>query len=543
MAATHAIFFRELVAASRRKSLFAARTIYLAAALGLILAMWLPHAGSWRLHPGLGSDIFTIFAWVQCGLMAALAVAFGSDLIAGERRRNTLDLLLVAGQSSLDIVWNKFLSHMVFLEMLLASSLAGASLIVWFGGVTWLQVLVLFIVLSTVAAQWFAFAVFLSALVRDGRSAGLLACGALAIAFWDAALSAGRPWMPMVPRQSMSLLLTDVWPWLYPPDVTAAAVLTGLWLAAAAAAMRMGQAPELTPLERLKRLFFASAFGRSRKPRHPSPVGTLPLVWRERRSGLLRPGGMAGRIGFLALLVLEAVAVCLLVRARKADPLLFLASLLSAAMLVFTAVLAAGSVTSEKERGTLDLLLTTPLDAQEIVLSKELAILGRVWPLAVLAAAAFLAAFYVLDRLVMLPVLLALLAAATLLVVAIGVSMSVDDRSPRFTSSGAVAVVVALALAVGGLLWGVYDHPITFCSLLGALSAYSLVSGRACHATAVSSVRKLRIERIDAHPPFPYRMSPMAQRPCEPAKPGAWAPPWADAGPTQPGAGRTGRGA
>jgi ABC-type transport system involved in multi-copper enzyme maturation permease subunit len=91
---------------------------------------------------------------IQFGLLVLVAPAMMAGSIAGERERQTLDLLHVTNVSSFSIVVGKLMESFGFLCLLIVSSLPMMGLILLTGGVDLLQLLtgVLFLLLVTLAA-------------------------------------------------------------------------------------------------------------------------------------------------------------------------------------------------------------------------------------------------------------------------------------------------------------------------------------------------------------------------------------------------------
>jgi ABC-type transport system involved in multi-copper enzyme maturation permease subunit len=203
-----AILNRELIAASRRKRYYWARAGYLVILFFFILMMWATSNWGGPVGRSFGRQMFAAFAMTQFILILLLVPAVCVDLLASERRRGTLDLLLVSSQSTGRIVWNKFLSRFLFAELLILSSLAAASFLTAFGGITLDQVVRIVLVLSFTALEWCALAILFSTLFRfPSRPSN----GAL----WRfcSPLCSARHTTP--PRSAIS---SCCWPWLRGPS-------------------------------------------------------------------------------------------------------------------------------------------------------------------------------------------------------------------------------------------------------------------------------------------------------------------------------------
>jgi ABC-type transport system involved in multi-copper enzyme maturation permease subunit len=151
---------------------------------------------------------------------------------------------------------------------------------------------------------------------------------------------------------------------------------------------RLGQGMPMIPLPPKVRTFLRldAAGERTRPPRH---VWNSPIAWREANARGNRFGGIIARWGFIILGI--GAAIYLVVRfhngslpilsntigARATDQgpafrlgLLALLMLEIAVITIVAIYMSAGCVSKEREDGTLDLLLTTPVTPQQYVWGK-----------------------------------------------------------------------------------------------------------------------------------------------------------------------------
>ena len=94
--------------------------------------------------------------------------------IAGERDRQTLDLLLSTQVSTLWIVLGKILASLSYVFLLMVASLPLFSLVFLFGGVSPSQVALAFVISLVSALTLGTIGVFLSVLIRRGPTATVL---------------------------------------------------------------------------------------------------------------------------------------------------------------------------------------------------------------------------------------------------------------------------------------------------------------------------------------------------------------------------------
>ncbi|MCD8232450.1 MAG: ABC transporter permease [Clostridiales bacterium] len=97
------------------------------------------------------TNIFLILAFVQLGLILLIIPVLTAGSIAGERERQTLDLLLTAPVSSFSVILGKLLSSMCNVVLFIFTSLPSMALAFLYGGIQWRYLLV-FLVMILVTA-------------------------------------------------------------------------------------------------------------------------------------------------------------------------------------------------------------------------------------------------------------------------------------------------------------------------------------------------------------------------------------------------------
>jgi ABC-type transport system involved in multi-copper enzyme maturation permease subunit len=112
--------------------------------------------------------------------------------------------------------------------------------------------------------------------------------------------------------------------------------------------------------------------------REPRTVWTNPILWRELRTRAHGRAMLAVRIAWLLLFAAAVAGIVAQARAPRPDRLAIAATVVPmvvASLLAITA-LAVTSVTTERDRGTFDLLLVSDLEPMEFVWGKILGVLG-----------------------------------------------------------------------------------------------------------------------------------------------------------------------
>jgi ABC-type transport system involved in multi-copper enzyme maturation permease subunit len=389
------LLFGHLAGTECRRALARGWLIVVRSLLGLLLAaialfliwMWwlivqtnASYVPSYMLRATLAAGAMILLTIV---VVQAPAVLAGS--LAGDRERGVLQLLLTTVVSPREIVSGRLLGKLSQVGMIL---LAGVPFLVLLGawnGLDLLQLATLFLLLAAVGAGGGGLAVLASITSRRGRDA-LLSVYILMIALVASPLLAKLGLPSQVadglgsfnPYVSMNRLVWD--------DETAPALVTSIvWLF-------MGLAGAILAAWLLRPTCLATGdtVKKSRRRAWVVPLGERPMLWKElyiERVGTL---GRFGRwlgvlltlmIGGGSLVLAGMIVVDLFWRHQNdwslwatgfftawlSDPLaMFMGWLLQWAVGLRAAV----SIASERERGTWDALLMSPLDPGEIVQAK-----------------------------------------------------------------------------------------------------------------------------------------------------------------------------
>ena len=128
-----------------------------------------------RTAPQVGFQIFVTLALFQLFLVIFIVPGLTGSAIAGERDRQTLDLLLSTQVSALWIVLGKILASLSYVFLLMVAALPLFSLVFLFGGVSPSQVALAFLISLVSALTLGTIGVFLSVLMRRGPTATVLA--------------------------------------------------------------------------------------------------------------------------------------------------------------------------------------------------------------------------------------------------------------------------------------------------------------------------------------------------------------------------------
>lgn len=406
---TNPIAVRLVQNGSRRTKHLYIRAGYVAV-LGLVL-LWtlLVQAGSstgaggldYRVLAAAGASSFAWVAYLQVGLICVLAPVFMASAIAQESNPKTWDIILTTPLTRAEIVLGNLFGRLFFVLALLFASLPLFALTQYFGGVPGQSILTSYLIAGCAATLVGAIAIALSVSRLAGRRAVfafyvsvvsyLGATAAIDAGIRNAGLGAsggnGVTWMTALnPFLAMRALLE---PSGYPrgeegsyaglaahflesPVTTwcvGALLLSVLLMGASTLTVRMGglqtlgQGRDGVPWHR--RLLKLGAADTEHRP--PRGVWANPIAWREAAARNATIARMAARYSFIAIGGLAGVGLVVMYHLGMLDTGDFrfvIQSVVWTEVAVITLVainMAATAISREREDGTLDLILTTPI--------------------------------------------------------------------------------------------------------------------------------------------------------------------------------------
>lgn len=132
-----------------------------------------PGGGGLQAHE-VGKVIFGTVVIVELFAVSLLAPAFSAGAIAGERQRQTFDLLRTTLLPARSVVIGKLLSSLTFLLLLVLTGLPLVSLAFLLGGVTLLEVGIATTLLMMTALSFSAIGLFFSSLLKTSLSATVI---------------------------------------------------------------------------------------------------------------------------------------------------------------------------------------------------------------------------------------------------------------------------------------------------------------------------------------------------------------------------------
>lgn len=365
---------RELLVNLRTKRAFVLLAAYQILLAAVVVVAW---PSDQRLdlstNPPSATKLVNLFFLGQYVIASLMAPSFAAGTIAGEKERRTYEMLLASPLRPGAIVFGKIVASLTHIGMLIIGSLPIIVLCLPLGGVSVYEVLAAYLGLIISVILFGAIGVLCSSYFP--RTSSALVVSYLAIL--PLVIGACVFWATMESDGDLRLKLSTI---VFPAFGLTAVVMMG-----AAAAGRMLYPPdvgsegkEVIDLQREAEeavglviqpdQFPDRLFAPPRKEEMMAD-GANPVYDKELHSEIFSQGTLMLRlvIQISILLAIPMMGVFLFFQQQHAP--WFAVYVIVFNMLVGPSFLA-GSITSERERQTLDLLLTTPLSPLQILLGK-----------------------------------------------------------------------------------------------------------------------------------------------------------------------------
>jgi len=389
-----------------------------------------------------GKWIIGTICWFQFITIPFIAVVLMSTSISDEVYHGTLSLLMTTPINSLQIVLGKLFSKMLHLLSLLAISLPLLAVVRVFGGVPWSYVIATWCITLTAAIFAGAVTMFFSALFRRAYAIILLTFAAAFVFYgvlpWMLSIILGLLMMAtglphfmialayLSPFSAMGLVTME----LAQPGMAGGGMMpfSFYWPIHCLVMLACSAGVLLPCVILVRRAALRQAFGSGSSPPgsltavpppppaaavliQPAPTATAPqtaqppapapqfipipvplgrirritgspLVWKKLRTPML-PRRVLRIIGLAVSLVLLGMTYLLVILSKgifEPETHAVYAVIFVLIGIVTTAVLAATSISSEKESRTLPILLTTPLSDWHIIAASVLEVFRRSLP-------------------------------------------------------------------------------------------------------------------------------------------------------------------
>ena len=409
---TGPIFGKELRTSSRRKRNYVLRSVYLGLMILFIAGVWQTAVGisssfAWSVAQMAiaGRAIIVTIIWFQFCAMQLIVLIMLSTAISEEIYRRTLGVLMTTPINSFQIVMGKLFSKLLQLLILLAISLPLLALVRVFGGVPWEYVvaglcitvtgliftgsvslfysitsrrayLAILKAFFTLLALFFLIPILAPLLLRGDTPGWLMIAFLYANPSWSLA-GAGELLLPGSVSQAIPfhwrihcLVMLGM----------SAAVLGVCVLKVRSVGLRQATGEAGLFTRRRRRQTSAVPGGAERAAGRVRRLTGSPVIWRELRTPMFRSRRQAV-IGTAATIIVMGITY--LAAADYLDGefahVMCVLILLGVGTLA-TSVLAATSITSEKEARSLPILLCTTLSDWHIIAGKAVGVFRRCMP-------------------------------------------------------------------------------------------------------------------------------------------------------------------
>jgi len=426
---------------SRRIRHMYIRSAYLAVLILVLLWMLISGGGEldYRELALRGAASFKAVAYIQIALICVLAPVFMAGAIAQEANPRTWEVQLTTPMSSLQIVLGNLIGRLFFILALLVASMPLFALTQYFGGVPGTSIFASYAIAGCAALIVGAIAIALSvsrlagrravfafyvAVVSylavtagvDGymRNAGLGASGGGGVTI----LTAINPFLTLnalldptgYPRAAVGTH-SGLLAWMLETPVTTwcvgASALSALLMIASTATVRTGGLQNVVAGEGgvpwYRRMFGLGRAGAEHRP--PRAVWGNPIAWREAAARNATLGRIIARWAFIGLGALFGLMLVIFFHGGALTVTQFRQAMLATiwgetAVISLVAInMAATAISREREDGTLDILLTTPLTPSSYLWGKLRGLVAYLVPMMAvpLGTLAFAAAYVAAD--------------------------------------------------------------------------------------------------------------------------------------------------
>ena len=378
--------------------MYIARAVYAGMLLLIVATCWLVVTGTQAIETAgetgrFAATLLRILAPLQLVLAALAAAAVSAVSVTSEKDRRTLELLLVSSLTDAEIVLGKLAASLLQVLLLLLSAIPVFALVSLFGGVTNVQLARLFAVTAAAAiasaslANAIAFwkeTTFQTVAVTLFGLALWTAVGEGVATVWGGAAAAG-----VSPARAV---FAAIEPAGAGGSIVFVAVCLGVVVASGLVATL-----RLRPWNLVGGSRYESVRAETASITSTRTVWSHPVLWKEICT---RVHGKAIVFVLVAWLALFAAAIWGILQQsgqQRPDRLALAVAVLpmTLASLVSVTALAVTSVTTERDRGSLDLLLVSDLEPAEFVWGKLAGVffVAREMVLLPLAACGVLVAF------------------------------------------------------------------------------------------------------------------------------------------------------
>ena len=447
------VLTRELLVNLRSSRAFLLQFAYVAFLCVMVYFPWPSGEGVGHLvSSGQSERLFKLFFLGQFFLVALMAPTFAAGSITGEKERKTYEMLLASPLEPMTILVGKLLSSLTYLVLLILSSLPLMILCFLLGGLLLSEIARAYLVLILAAGTFGLISVACSSFFRRTSSALVvsylivLPLALICVSLVQTNDTVTRDWVSIAVLPPWSVAIWTVVAILInrrllrPPDVGS----EGKEVVDEEEEMKYAIGVVID-----RDLFPDKLFAPAKRP-DLMPDGTNPVLDKELRSEIFSQGTLMLRLVIQVSMLLSIPLMAFLLFFRPEYAAYYVSYVLVFNLLVGP-VFSAGSITQERERQTLGLLLTTLLRPGKIIFAKLMAALRVSTVLTFLLTEQLLLAYILIpelrDRFLTLVEFLAIIAATCLITSTVGLFCS--SLSRRTGRAMIVTYLMLLVLFVG----------------------------------------------------------------------------------------------
>ncbi len=370
-----AVFEREVRFAPKSKGLFIGRAVYAGSLLAIIATCWLVLTGTQAVtSPGdtarFGATLLRTLAPLQLSLAVLAAAMTAAVAVSVEKDRRTLELLLLSRLSERELVLGKLAASLLRVILMLLSAIPVFGIASLFGGVTGIQLGRLFIV--TAAAALSAASIATTVAFWKDTTFQAVAITAFALVAWVVIGEAATSWFgPAVgeqlsPARAMFAALSPAG-----GNLGSFLSLCGFLILVTnvVAIQRVRTWNMARDARRAAQAQGTTASAQSRPARY---IWRNPILWREICTNAYGRTIVIVRVAWLLLFTAAVAGIVSEARAENPDRFAVAVAVIPMALASLLAVtaLAVSSITTERDRGSLDLLLVSDLEPKEFIWGK-----------------------------------------------------------------------------------------------------------------------------------------------------------------------------
>ncbi|MDA7885850.1 hypothetical protein N9B10_03095 [Pirellulales bacterium] len=361
--------------APKSKGLFIGRAVYAGSLLAIIATCWLVLTGTQTVtSPGdtarFGATLLRTLAPLQLSLAVLAAAMTAAIAVSVEKDRRTLELLLLSRLSERELVLGKLAASLLRVLLMLLSAIPVFGIASLFGGVTGIQLGRLFIV--TAAAALSAASIATTVAFWKDTTFQAVAITAFALVAWIVIGEAAARWFgPLVgeqisPARAMFAAISPAGGNLGSFLSLCGLVILGTNLVAIRKVRSWNMARDA------RRAAQAQGTTGSSRSRPTRDIWENPILWREVCTNAYGRTIVIVRIAWLLLFTAAVAGIVSEARAENPDRFAVAVAIIPMALASLLAItaLAVTSITTERDRGSLDLLLVSDLEPKEFIWGK-----------------------------------------------------------------------------------------------------------------------------------------------------------------------------